>query len=86
MRVAVIGAGPSGLVALKTLLAASTAENPISAQLFEAEDGIGGTFKYRACEFCGMSMSLSSFHQTPKTCQNSIYLLPPLNLQTKTPN
>ncbi|KAK0725925.1 hypothetical protein B0H67DRAFT_642281 [Lasiosphaeris hirsuta] len=52
MRVAVIGAGPSGLVTLKYLI---TAHNfldtePIEATLFEAEDAIGGTFAHRTYE------------------------------------
>ncbi|KAJ3292739.1 hypothetical protein HK104_005072, partial [Borealophlyctis nickersoniae] len=50
MKVAVIGAGPSGLVTLKTLLASSTSETPISVRLFEAEDKLGGTFRYRSYE------------------------------------
>lgn len=52
MRVAVVGAGPSGLVSLKYLL---TAHNffhtePIEAVLFESEDAIGGTFSQRSYE------------------------------------
>jgi len=53
MRVAIIGAGPSGLVTLKYL---STAHEfcpglePIEARIFEAEDDIGGTFRYRTYE------------------------------------
>jgi dimethylaniline monooxygenase (N-oxide forming) len=53
MRVAVIGGGPSGLVTLKTLITANESlpgTEPIEAVLFEAEDSIGGTFKYRAYE------------------------------------
>lgn len=53
MRVAVIGGGPSGLVTLKTLITANESlpgTEPIEAMLFEAEDSIGGTFKYRAYE------------------------------------
>ena len=50
MRVAVIGAGPGGLVTLKYLLQANQNFNvePIEAKIFEAQDGIGGTFRYRA--------------------------------------
>ena len=50
MRVAVIGAGPGGLVTLKYLLEASQRFGvaPIEVKLFEAQDGIGGTFRYRA--------------------------------------
>jgi dimethylaniline monooxygenase (N-oxide forming) len=49
MRVAVIGAGPGGLVTLKYLLEASRrfGVESIEAQVFEARDGIGGTFRYR---------------------------------------
>ena len=52
MRVAVIGAGPSGLVALKCLLSAHKFHRtePIEARLFEAKDSIAGTFRYRVYE------------------------------------
>lgn len=52
MRVAVIGAGPSGLVTLKYLLAAERALGtaPIEARLFESEAGVGGTFLTRMYE------------------------------------
>ncbi|ORY57754.1 uncharacterized protein BCR38DRAFT_353799 [Pseudomassariella vexata] len=52
MRVAVIGAGPSGLVTLKYLLAARDAlgTKPIEAKLFESEPSIGGTFFSRTYE------------------------------------
>ena len=52
MRVAVIGAGPSGLVTLKYLLEAHRyfTTEPIDAQLFEAEAEIGGTFRQRSYE------------------------------------
>ena len=53
MRVAVIGGGPSGLVTLKYLVTAHElfpGTEPIEARLFEQEDSIGGTFKYRAYE------------------------------------
>jgi dimethylaniline monooxygenase (N-oxide forming) len=53
MRVAVIGGGPSGLVTLKYLTTAHEFFpdlEPIEAKLFEAQDSIGGTFKYRAYE------------------------------------
>ena len=53
MRVAVIGAGPSGLVTLKFLITAHDyfpGMEPIEARLFEAEESIGGTFKHRAYE------------------------------------
>lgn len=49
MRVAVIGAGPGGLVTLKYLLEAHKyfPVEPIEARCFEAESDIGGTFRYR---------------------------------------
>lgn len=53
MRVAVIGAGPSGLVTLKYLLEAHRALNldkPIEARCFESEADVGGTFMARAYE------------------------------------
>ena len=50
MRVAVIGAGPSGLVTLKHLITAHQFldTDPVEAVLFEAEDKVGGTFAHRA--------------------------------------
>ncbi|KAI0016034.1 hypothetical protein F4780DRAFT_783602 [Xylariomycetidae sp. FL0641] len=52
MRVAVIGAGPAGLVTLKYLLAASDAlgTDPVEVRLFEADSGVGGTFRARTYE------------------------------------
>ncbi|KAK3695718.1 hypothetical protein B0T22DRAFT_418541 [Podospora appendiculata] len=52
MRVAVIGAGPSGLVTLKYLLTAHQFldTEPIEVVLFEAEDAVGGTFAHRTYE------------------------------------
>lgn len=52
MRVAVIGAGPSGLATLKYLITAHQFldTEPIEAVLFEAEDSIGGTFAHRTYE------------------------------------
>ncbi|KAK1828905.1 hypothetical protein QBC39DRAFT_141876 [Podospora conica] len=50
MKVIVIGGGPAGLVTLKFLATAHQFYpelEPIDVQLFEAEDDIGGTFKYR---------------------------------------
>jgi dimethylaniline monooxygenase (N-oxide forming) len=49
MRVAIVGAGPGGLVTLKYLLEAQQRFNtPIEARLFETKDAVGGTFRYRA--------------------------------------
>ncbi|KAI0884064.1 FAD/NAD(P)-binding domain-containing protein [Annulohypoxylon maeteangense] len=52
MRVAIIGAGPSGLVTLKYLLAAekTLGTKAIEARLFESETGVGGTFLARTYE------------------------------------
>ncbi|KAK4223791.1 hypothetical protein QBC38DRAFT_512162 [Podospora fimiseda] len=52
MRVAVIGAGPSGLVTLKYLITSHLFldTEPIEAVLFETEDSIGGTFAHRTYE------------------------------------
>lgn len=53
MRVAVVGAGPSGLVTLKYLTTAHEffpGLKPIDARLFETEANIGGTFRYRSYE------------------------------------
>ena len=52
MRVAIIGAGPSGLVTLKYLV---TAQNffsiePIEVVVFDSEAAIGGTFQHRSYE------------------------------------
>jgi cation diffusion facilitator CzcD-associated flavoprotein CzcO len=59
MKVAVIGAGPSGLVTLKYL---STAHHyfpiePIEVICIEAESDLGGTFKYRVYEDAEASLS-----------------------------
>ena len=52
MRIAIIGAGPSGLVTLKYALSAHAAlhVDPIDARLFETEPGVGGTFYARTYE------------------------------------
>lgn len=50
MKVAVVGGGPSGLVTLKWLATAQEyfdGPDPIEVRLFEAEESIGGTFRYR---------------------------------------
>ncbi len=52
MKVAVIGAGPSGLFTLKYLLTAHQylGVEKIEARLFESEGGVGGTFLARTYE------------------------------------
>jgi len=50
MRVAIIGAGPSGLTTLKHLVTAHEyfdGFEPIEVRLFEREAELGGTFRYR---------------------------------------
>ncbi|KAJ4295253.1 hypothetical protein N0V90_007264 [Kalmusia sp. IMI 367209] len=78
MRVAVIGAGPGGLVTLKTLLEASTPERPIEVYLLEAENDIGGTFQYRSYENAELvsSKQLTTFsdHRLPLSTPDHISL------------
>ncbi|KAH7135717.1 dimethylaniline monooxygenase [Dendryphion nanum] len=78
IRIAVIGAGPGGLVTLKTLLEASTPEQPIEAYLFEAENDIGGTFQYRSYENAELvsSKQLTTFsdHRFPLSTPDHISL------------
>lgn len=52
LKVAVIGAGPSGLVTLKYLLEAQQffPGAQIEADLFERERDVGGVFNYRVYE------------------------------------
>ena len=48
MRVVVIGAGPAGLVTTKSLLEAASDDFPFEPTIFEQENDIGGTFRYRS--------------------------------------
>lgn len=50
MKVVIIGAGPAGLVACKTLLDSVTEQFPFDPIVLEQEDDIGGTFRYRSYE------------------------------------
>ena len=65
MKVIVIGGGSAGLVTLKFLATAHRFYpdlKPIDVQLFEGEDDIGGTFKYRVwdkSEVCDMTSPLA---------------------------
>ena len=67
MKVAVIGAGPAGLVTLRYL---STAHHyfpidPIEVICIEAEGDLGGTFKYRVYEDAEVSWRPSN-HPHPQ--------------------
>lgn len=50
LSIAIIGGGPSGLVTLKTLLEVADRYDDVDLKvsLFEAEEEIGGTFRYRS--------------------------------------
>lgn len=51
LKVAVIGGGPSGLVTLKTLLELGDrfpSDVTVDVSLFEVEEAVGGTFRYRS--------------------------------------
>ncbi|KAI0059100.1 FAD/NAD-P-binding domain-containing protein [Artomyces pyxidatus] len=63
MKVAIIGAGPAGLVTCKSLLDAATPEFPFDPIILEQEDDIGGTFRYRGYENASLvsSKQLTSF-------------------------
>ncbi|KAI0094077.1 FAD/NAD(P)-binding domain-containing protein [Irpex rosettiformis] len=63
MKVAIIGAGPAGLVACKTLLQFATQEFPFDPIIFEQEGDLGGTFRYRSYENSQLvsSKQLTSF-------------------------
>ncbi|KAI3336822.1 FAD/NAD(P)-binding domain-containing protein [Xylariaceae sp. AK1471] len=52
VRIAIIGAGPAGIVTLRYLLAAEKALQcePIEVRLFESDTGVGGTFRARTYE------------------------------------
>lgn len=63
LRVAIIGAGPAGLVACKTFLKAADSQYPFDPIVFEGEDDIGGTFRYRGYDGATLvsSKQLTSF-------------------------
>ncbi|KAJ6606461.1 hypothetical protein DFH09DRAFT_1120303 [Mycena vulgaris] len=48
MRVIIIGAGPSGLVAAKSLLESASPDFPFDPIVLEQEADIGGTFRFRS--------------------------------------
>ncbi|KAH7107363.1 FAD/NAD(P)-binding domain-containing protein [Auriculariales sp. MPI-PUGE-AT-0066] len=63
MRVAIIGAGPAGLVACKSFLENADGAFPFDPVVFEQEDAVGGTFRYRSYENATLvsSKQLTSF-------------------------
>ncbi|KAF4807939.1 Dimethylaniline monooxygenase [N-oxide-forming] 3 [Colletotrichum siamense] len=80
LRVAVIGAGPAGLATTRYLKWAHQffAIEPIEVRVFEKEDDIGGTFKYRVYEAAELVSSkyLTAFsdHRLPPDAPD--YLTP----------
>lgn len=83
MKVIVIGGGPAGLVTLKFLATAHQFYKqitPIDVQLFEAEDDIGGTFKYRVWDKSEVRISNLIFVRvkllTPVQLVSSKFLTP----------
>jgi dimethylaniline monooxygenase (N-oxide forming) len=56
MKTVIVGAGPSGLVACKTLLESRTPAFPFDPIVLEEQTDVGGTFRYRSYEVEG-------FHQ-----------------------
>ncbi|KAJ6488542.1 hypothetical protein C8R47DRAFT_1274772 [Mycena vitilis] len=63
MKVVVIGAGPAGLVACKSLLEAVSKDFPFDPVVLEQEADIGGTFRFRSYENASLvsSKQLTSF-------------------------
>ncbi|KAJ7915489.1 FAD/NAD(P)-binding domain-containing protein [Mycena leptocephala] len=63
MKVVVVGAGPSGLVACKSLLEAASNDWPFDPVILEQEKDIGGTFRYRSYQNATLvsSKQLTSF-------------------------
>ncbi|KDQ59577.1 hypothetical protein JAAARDRAFT_77653 [Jaapia argillacea MUCL 33604] len=68
--------GPAGLVTCKTLLEAATAEYPFDPILFEQEDDIGGTFRFRSYENATLvsSKQLTSFSDFRLPLEHSDHL------------
>ncbi|KAF7441087.1 hypothetical protein PC9H_001436 [Pleurotus ostreatus] len=61
--VAIVGAGPAGLVMCKSLLESSSPDLAFDPIILEQEDDIGGTFKYRSYDNANLvsSKQLTSF-------------------------
>ncbi|KAK6211493.1 dimethylaniline monooxygenase [Colletotrichum tabaci] len=85
LRVAVVGAGPAGLATARYLKWAHLyfAIEPIEVRVFEAEEDIGGTFKYRVYEDAELVSSkyLTAFsdHRLPRDAPD--YVTPELYVQ-----
>jgi hypothetical protein len=83
-KIAIVGAGPAGLVTLKYLLTSHhfLGNEPVEVKLFEAEDGVGGTFYARMYEngevsmllivYCSSSFSLGTVNSLPSSSFASI--------------
>lgn len=52
MKVVIVGAGPSGIVACKTLLENADSAFPFDPIVLEQESDIGGTFRFRSYQAC----------------------------------
>ncbi|KAI0703545.1 FAD/NAD(P)-binding domain-containing protein [Cytidiella melzeri] len=76
MKVAIIGAGPAGLVTCKTMLQASTELFPFDPVIFEQEGDLGGTFQYRSYENSQLvsSKQLTSFSDFRLPLEHSDHL------------
>lgn len=85
MRLAIIGAGPSALVTAKTLLEAAESDSTFrpSITIFEAEDDIGGTFRYRSYSNATLvsSKQLTSFSDFRLPLQHKDHLTLPEYVQ-----
>lgn len=67
-KIAIVGAGPSGLVTLKYLLTSHhfLGNEPVEVKLFEVEDGVGGTFyarMYENGEVCTLLVPYPAIHR-----------------------
>ena len=75
MKVVVVGGGPAGLVTLKFLATAHEYYPDLKAvdvQLFEAEDDIGGTFKYRVWDKSEVRICKASPCSWPRICSRDL--------------
>ncbi|KZP32518.1 FAD/NAD-P-binding domain-containing protein [Athelia psychrophila] len=76
MRVAIVGAGPSGLVTCKSLLEAATPEFPFDPVILEQEGSLGGTFRFRSYENANLvsSKQLTCFSDFRLPAEHSDHL------------